>query len=231
MPRVPLHALIWSQDQGCYALYRQDRLVQQVQPEDKAAWLAWLREVSSFAFHGVSGSLNVYLEARSPGGQYWYAYHTSRGRTRKRYLGRTQSLSLARFEETARALGPEPEVAQALDQGMTLLSGRLAPPRLPNTLVEREHLLTALDGALATKLSLVSAPAGFGKTTLLSAWASQHQAQVAWLSLSELDNSPTRFWVALIAALRRCEQCAPPLGKPRWRCCNPPSHHRLPPSS
>lgn len=114
MPRVPLYALIWSRDQGCYALYMQDRLVQQVQPGDEAAWLAWLREVSSFAFRGVGGSLNVYLEVRSPGGRYWYGYHTSRDRTRKRYLGRTETLSLARLEETARALGPDPEVAQAL---------------------------------------------------------------------------------------------------------------------
>jgi LuxR family maltose regulon positive regulatory protein len=213
MPRVPLHALIWSRDQGGYALYTQDRLVQQVQPGDEAAWLAWLREVSSFAFHGASGSLNVYLEARSPGGQYWYAYHTSRGRTRKRYLGRTQTLSLARLEETARALGPEQPPAQALDQGMMLLSGRLAPPRLPNALVERERLLSVLDEALATPLTLLSAPAGFGKTTLLSAWARRHQGQVAWLSLDELDNSPTRFWVALIAALRRCGRFGPQLGE------------------
>jgi LuxR family maltose regulon positive regulatory protein len=213
MPRAPLHALIWSQDQGCYALYMQDRLVQQVQPGNEAAWLAWLREVSSFAFHGVSGSLNVYLEARSPGGQYWYAYHTSRGRTRKRYLGRTETLRLSRLEETARALLREQQPVQTLDQGMVVLSSRLAPPRRPTALVERERLLAVLDGALSTPLTLVSAPAGFGKTTLLSAWASRHQAQVAWLSLEELDNSPTRFWVALIAALRRGPWGAARLGE------------------
>ena len=94
-----------------------------------------------------------------------------------------------------------------------MLSSRLAPPRLPHALVERERLLSALDGALATKLSLLSAPAGWGKTTLLSAWASQHQAQVAWLSLDELDTSPTRFWVSLIAALRRCGRFGPSFGK------------------
>jgi len=162
---------------------------------------------------GACGSLNVYLEARSPGGQYWYAYHTSRGRTRKRYLGRTETLSLARLEETARALGPEPEVARALDQGMLVLSGRLAPPRLPNALVERERLLTALDDALATPLTLVSAPAGFGKTTLLAAWANRRKSQIAWLSLEELDNSPPRFWVALIDALRRCPSLASNIGE------------------
>jgi ATP/maltotriose-dependent transcriptional regulator MalT len=99
------------------------------------------------------------------------------------------------------------------DQGMLILSNRIAPPRLPNALVERESLLSALDGALATPLTLVSAPAGFGKTTLLSDWASQHQATCAWLSLSEMDNSPSRFCIALIAALRRCPGLTPSFGE------------------
>ena len=96
---------------------------------------------------------------------------------------------------------------------MLVLSGRLAPPRLPTVLVERERLLSALDEALATPLTLLSAPAGFGKTTLLAAWARRQPAQVAWLSLEELDTSATRFWVALIAALRCCGGCAPSFGE------------------
>jgi LuxR family maltose regulon positive regulatory protein len=108
---------------------------------------------------------------------------------------------------------PEQKPTQALEHGMALLSSRLAPPRLPNALVERERLLSALDGALSTPLTLLSAPAGFGKTTLLSAWARRHQAQIAWLSLEELDNSPTGFWVGLIAALRRCERNTSSLGE------------------
>jgi LuxR family transcriptional regulator, maltose regulon positive regulatory protein len=213
MSRAPLHALIWSKEQRCYELYTQGRLTLRFQPADEAAWLAWLREASSFAFHSARGSLNVYQEQRPRGGAYWYAYHTSQGHTRKRYLGRTESLSLARLEEIARALVSEPEIAQALDQGMVQLSSKFSSPHLPRVLVERERLLAALDGALATRLSLLSAPAGFGKTTLLSAWVSQHRAQVAWLSLDELDNSPTRFWVALIAALRRCGKFEPSFGE------------------
>src|SRR5215471_21602218 len=89
---------------------------------------------------------------------------------------------------------------------MLVLSGRLAPPRLPNALVERGRLLLVLDGALATPLTLLSAGAGFGKTTLLSAWARRHQAQVAWLSLDDQDNDPLRFWTYLGTAL----QCLAP---------------------
>ena len=212
MPRVPLHALIWSPDQSLYEFYAQGQLEQRFRPADEAPWRARLHEVTSFAFHGASGSLNVYLEGRPRGGAYWYAYHTKEGRTRKRYLGRTESISLVRLEETARALSHAKKPATAADQGMTLLPTKLAPPRLPGSLVERERLLTVLDEALSTPLTLLSATAGWGKTTLLSAWACWHQEQVAWLSLDELDNSPTRFWVSLIAALRRCRGFGPSFG-------------------
>nr|MBA2287293.1 LuxR family transcriptional regulator [Ktedonobacteraceae bacterium] len=204
MGRTPLHALIWSEEQRLYELYARGQLKLRFRPTGEAAWLAWLREVSSFAFHGKGGWLNVYQEKRSRGGAYWYAYQTKEGRTRKRYLGQTESLSLARLEETARTLLHTHKGATTTEQGMMPLSSQLAPPRLPNALVERERLLTALDGALSTPLALLSASAGWGKTTLLSVWAHRQKTQVAWLELSELDNSPTRFWVALIAALRRC---------------------------
>ena len=91
MGRAPLHALIWSKEQRLYELHTQDRLEQRFQPTDEATWQSWLREVTSFAFHSPVGSLNVYLERRPRGGAYWYAYHTSQGRTRKRYLGRTET--------------------------------------------------------------------------------------------------------------------------------------------
>jgi len=221
MPRIPLHALIWSPDQRLYELYTQGQLEQLFRPADEVVWLAWLAEATSFAFHGASGSLNVYQEARTRGGAYWYAYHTTGGRTHKRYLGSLAQLTLARLEETAQALAREstpPELSPSsmrplAEQLQMQLSPRFAPPRLPHALVERERLLSALDGALATPLTLLSAPAGWGKTTLLSAWASQHQAQVAWLSLDELDTSPTRFWLSLIAALRRCGSYAPGFGE------------------
>src|SRR5579864_5703585 len=220
MPRVPLHALIWSPEQRLYELYTRGQLTHRFRPAEEAAWLTWLREAPSFAFHGSSGSLNVYHEARPRGGSYWSAYHTSQRRTHKRYLGSSAQVTFARLEETAQALAcasmpPSPSASamrSAAGQPL-LLSSKLAPPRLPHALVERERLLVALDGALLTPLTLLSAPAGWGKTTLLAAWARRHEAQVAWLSLEELDTSPTRFWVALIAALRRCGGCAPSFGE------------------
>ncbi len=222
MPRVPRHALIWSREQSRYELYTQGQLEQRFRPAsaDDAAWLAWLGAAASFAFHGAVGNLNVYQEARPRGGRYWYAYHTINRRTRKRYLGPTAQLTFARLEETAQALvsastPPSPAASDTWsspEQSLMPLSTRLTPPRLPRALVERARLLALLDGALATPLTLLSAAAGWGKTTLLSAWASQHTAPIAWLSLDEMDTSPTRFWVSLIAALRRCGSYAPGLG-------------------
>ena len=155
MPRVPLHALIWSPEQHLYELYTRGQLTHQFRPAEEAAWLTWLREAPSFAFHGASGSLNVYQEARPRGGSYWSAYHTSQRRTHKRYLGSSAQVTFARLEETAQALAcasmpPSPSASPLL------LSSKLAPPRLPHALVERERLLVALDGAFLTSLTFLN---------------------------------------------------------------------------
>ena len=52
-------------------------------------------------------------------------------------------------------------------------------------------------------LTLISAPAGFGKTTLLSAWISQSKPHLGWVSLDNSDNDPTQFWAYFISALQR----------------------------
>ena len=75
------------------------------------------------------------------------------------------------------------------------------PPPRP-TVVLRPRLVKRLDEGLHRKLSLVCAPAGFGKSTLLSAWVAGSDRQVAWLSLDEGDHDPTRFLSYLVAALR-----------------------------
>ena len=71
-------------------------------------------------------------------------------------------------------------------------------------LVSRPRLIERLNAGPRSgrKLTLISAPAGFGKTTLLSEWAAGCRRPVAWLSLDKGDNDPTRFWVYFIAALQ-----------------------------
>ncbi|QRG66650.1 LuxR C-terminal-related transcriptional regulator [Brevibacillus choshinensis] len=60
--------------------------------------------------------------------------------------------------------------------------------------VRRNHLLNRLDEGLFCKLTILCAPAGYGKTTLLTQWAHQQSAKPAWLSLDEMDNDLIRFW-------------------------------------
>lgn len=83
-----------------------------------------------------------------------------------------------------------------------LLTTKFTVPPVRSTLLPRKHLLDILDQSRSFPLTLLSATAGFGKTTLLSVWASQSTSQIAWLSLDEQDNDPTRFWTYVIAALR-----------------------------
>ena len=75
------------------------------------------------------------------------------------------------------------------------------PPHRPD-LVQRPHLLEGLKAGLRGKLTLVSAPAGFGKTTVVSEWLHACGHPTAWLSLDKNDNDLSRFLIYLIAALQ-----------------------------
>jgi LuxR family maltose regulon positive regulatory protein len=68
--------------------------------------------------------------------------------------------------------------------------------------VTRPRLVERINAGLNQTLTLISAPAGFGKTTLLADWARQSERSVAWLTLDAQDNEPVRFWVYLVTALR-----------------------------
>ena len=83
-----------------------------------------------------------------------------------------------------------------------ILATKLHIPRSPRRMVPRPHLIERLDDGLDRNLTLVSAPAGFGKTTLVSTWACGCDRPVAWLSLDDGDNDPTRFLSYVVAALR-----------------------------
>src|SRR5579884_219769 len=83
-----------------------------------------------------------------------------------------------------------------------LLVTKFTIPPLRAHLLPRVALIERLNQHCTLPLVLISAGAGFGKTTLLAAWASQSPHLVAWLSLDSLDNDPLRFWSAVIAALR-----------------------------
>ncbi|OAB43894.1 LuxR C-terminal-related transcriptional regulator [Paenibacillus antarcticus] len=75
------------------------------------------------------------------------------------------------------------------------------PPPRPN-LVIRSHLIEQLNEGLHGRLTLISAPAGFGKTTLISEWAAGCDRPVAWLSMDEGDNDPACLLTYLVASLQ-----------------------------
>src|SRR6266446_2279449 len=75
------------------------------------------------------------------------------------------------------------------------------PPLRPNV-VSRPRLLERLNEGLHRNLILISAPAGFGKTTLVSEWVAFIERPAAWLSLDDQDNDPTRFLTYLVGALQ-----------------------------
>lgn len=93
-------------------------------------------------------------------------------------------------------------MADQVTQPNPILQTKLFVPRLQPGHVVRPQLLQQVNEGLHRKLTLISAPAGFGKTTLLSSWISTCKQPVAWLSLDDGDNDPARFLSYVIAALQ-----------------------------
>jgi LuxR family maltose regulon positive regulatory protein len=195
-------------------------------------WFEWLNQPTStiFSFQSAGGSYTARKEiaGNHRGSWYWKAYRKHRGTLYRAYLGKPEDLTLARLEEIARTLAnringqaeinkiSSKEVSPAqiklknYDRITLLLETKLQPPRLPAQLVERSELLALLDHAPNYKLTLLQAPAGFGKTTLVTQWLAHRQSQAlishtdtpprAWVSLDSGDNDPVRFWTSLIKA-------------------------------
>lgn len=84
-----------------------------------------------------------------------------------------------------------------------LLLTKLYIPSVRSSLVRRSRLIEQLNQGMGCKLILISATAGFGKTTLLSEWLRQVKMAVGWLSLNESDNESSKFWAYFIAALQQ----------------------------
>ena len=151
---------------------------------DAAAWWAWLGAADAASFRvEVDGERFTARREQKPGGWYWYGYRRRDGTLRKVYLGRTADLTLARLTSAAaslaRAAGGNAMAAGRQVTGGSgdtasppLLTTKLFAPRARPDLVARPRLLARLDAGLATgALTLLCAPAGCGKTTLLAAWS------------------------------------------------------------
>jgi LuxR family maltose regulon positive regulatory protein len=107
---------------------------------------------------------------------------------------------------------------------LQILTTKIAVPAAGPGVVVRSRLLDHLRDAEHYPLTVVTAPAGFGKTTLVAAWARQNQA--AWVSLETSDNDVLRFWSYVITALQTLE---PGIGKESFDLVHEPPEEMLTP--
>jgi LuxR family maltose regulon positive regulatory protein len=105
-----------------------------------------------------------------------------------------------------------------------LVETKLYPPKLQRRLVARPRLSGRLRRGAASRLTLISAPAGFGKTTLLAEWlaATPTEGSVAWLSLEENDSQPAVYWTYVITALQAVVPSAGTSALPLLQSGQPP---------
>ncbi len=181
------------------------------------AWFAWLSGATRFRLTTPQGPVTVRKE-RAGGGRgswYWRAYRKRHGRLHRLYLGPDAALTpealtaaIAAFgtlltgpqEHGPPAVVPNAEAnGSEADGTARILRTRITPPVLRPGLIARPALVTRLRTAAAA-LTLLIAPAGFGKTTLL-AQGFAGRPDVAWLTLERSDDAPRDFLVALCAAL------------------------------
>src|SRR5579871_2843781 len=112
MPKAAAFAVIWSAAHGRYEWqHERENGLSPLETEDETGFLGLIDGCSSFAFQGRHGHLTLRKESRLHGEGYWYAYRSQGRRTRKKYVGRTASLSLARLEDIAETLNAQSRVS------------------------------------------------------------------------------------------------------------------------
>jgi LuxR family maltose regulon positive regulatory protein len=224
MPQTFRWSIRWDRQSASYQFYEQTRSIVRTSDLDfqSHVWQEWLGQASSFAFLSKDGHrFTARKEARARGYAYWIAYRKVRGKLTHKYLGRPVDVTLARLEEVAASLAGQGNLVtihEATDghrEGSMqeqfadeLLATKFFIPSSPHVLVSRPRLSTLLDEGFQRSLTVVSAPAGFGKTTLLSSWVQtlpKEAVSVAWVSLDEQDNDPVRFWLYVFTALDRLQ--------------------------
>lgn len=192
-------------------------------------WWNWLSDqnVRMFRYESPWGSFTAQREQQN-GRLCWYALFLKRGNTYKQYLGEFTELTakhllrsacllkkhcLPSHDEPLSSVSPsasnddiENTTGQVQDTRLynVLPVTRLKPPSLRPYLISRPQLIEKLYEGVRRKLTLLSAPAGSGKTTTLSLLytkCTQEKKPIAWLTLDEKDNGLERFMAYMIAAL------------------------------
>ncbi|GCE18725.1 hypothetical protein KDK_25250 [Dictyobacter kobayashii] len=170
------------------------------------------------------GTYTVRKEKAGGNQVYWYGYQRVAERLQKKYLAKEHELSLERLEEVALFFHPQTEadtasVVQQANQPAEasvrvgeetqqqtsislnpILATKLKMPSISSRLVPRPQLYQQLQKVLEVPLTLVAAPAGFGKSTLVSSWLKQSNSATAWVSLEKSDDEPMYFWTYIFTA-------------------------------
>ena len=120
---------------------------------------------------------------------------------------------------TSGGLSHKPAVKWETDQHLTPLKTKLRVPPVRSGWISRPRLEKRLDEGFERKLTLLSAPAGFGKTTLLVGWIDDHKIPAAWFSVDKSDNDPLHFLTCVILGLQTLE---PSIGKPAQKMLQSP---------
>jgi LuxR family transcriptional regulator, maltose regulon positive regulatory protein len=174
-------------------------------------WFAWLSQHTRFSYQGKNGHFTARRETRR-NKTFWYAYRRRTGKLYKQYLGKSDELTIERLEQVSLALAGKQLFAEYDSQPAReapssdeprihtsfLPSAKFKLPVPPPHLIARPRLTEMIK----TPLTLVYAPSGFGKTTLLNDWSRSCDHPAAWLSLDENDNHAVHFWISIILAFQ-----------------------------
>jgi LuxR family maltose regulon positive regulatory protein len=182
-------------------------------------WYEWLSSHKKFTFEGEGGHFIAQCETRRDKA-YWYAYRRRGGKLIKVYLGKSEELTPERLQQASLSLAGQTRFDQPTSSPLEtrlpisetridtsfLPMAKVNVPVLPQKLITRSRLTRQI----TTPLTLLYAPSGFGKSTLLNTWKQTCGFPVAWLTLDENDNHPLRFWHSLVMAL---QTICPDLGR------------------
>lgn len=170
-------------------------------------WFAWLELNSAFAFASAEGHFTARKEQSQRDDPYWKAYRKRGAKAYHTYLGRSQDLTLERLQLVAQALAPGDDSplanenlrAAGNDLARTIQSPAFSVSPLLANFLSRSRLFSPLRAN--RRLTVLTAPSGYGKTALVADWTRADQRKTAWVSLTKGHNDPTCFWSAVAAAL------------------------------
>jgi LuxR family transcriptional regulator, maltose regulon positive regulatory protein len=190
------------------------------------AWFDWLEQHTIFTFvDRVFGDFLARKRSTAAGEWELQEWGTQQGQFYRGWLGPSRTLTLARLQDTAHTLADQhdqekppsvaideedaaawyltPSIRARHDLASSLLHTKFARPRIPSDVIPRPRLLERLSAGLGGAVTLLCAPAGYGKTTLLVQWLATISRSVAWISLEAGDDELPVFVNGLSSALQR----------------------------